>query len=390
MRKKWLVAAVIFSLIGIIVSSVSIAEYFHIQRSGLEEASFCSINEVINCDIVNASSYSVLFGIPTAVWGLLFYLVAAGFALFIRISKEPKESTLSFIWLVTIIGFIWTLRMAYVSAFVLHAICITCLSQYLVNLILLVSFSVAGTIGLKQRFLCIFSKKIFVSALVTGLVFGVGYVFALSAVKSSADNVTDENINEAVNAFFRQSLYDIKPETLAMAPVWGNPDAKVTIVEFSDFQCPFCKVAAFNVKPYLQEFRDKVKFVFLNYPLDNSCNKYMQGPMHTQSCIAARAAVCAQEKGRFWEYHDDVFRNQSKLSRDVLLNLASKNGIDKDWMGTCIDSKESLAKVEADIETGHHIYLAGTPSFFVDQRSLRVWRSPEALRKVIRQSLKNK
>lgn len=388
MRKKWLVAAFIAALIGIGLSYISISEYFSIQKSGLENQSFCTVNSFINCDLVNASSYSMLFGIPVAGWGLLFYISAAAFALFIKISKSNKETALSLIWALSVVGVIWALRMAYVSIFVLNALCLTCLSEYVVTIFIMIALFAASRLSVIERIKMLFSSRVISPAITVAIIFGLGYVFTLSATGKAGQMPTDKEITELVAAHMRQSLYDIKPEDIKDAPVWGNPNAKTTIVEFSDFQCPFCRVAAFNIKPYLQEYRKNVKFVFLNYPLDNSCNKYMERPMHANACLAAKASVCANEKGKFWEIHDGMFKNQNKIKKEMLLDLAEKNGIDKGWMGSCIDSPGTLAKVQADIETAHHIYLTGTPSVFINQRALRYWKVPEIMRPIIEEEIR--
>lgn len=388
MRKKWLVAAFIGALLGLVVSAISISEYVHIQKAGLEESSFCAINETINCDIINASSYATLFRIPTAAWGFLFYLLLACYAIFTKAVKNPKQRTVAFAWAISLVGLLWTIRMAYISAFVLKAFCITCLGQYVINLFLLIAFTFASEEKIVDRIKLLFSQKIITHGLTAMLVLGIGYVFAFSAFEKSKAVVTDADIRMMLDGHFRQSLNDIKPESLANAPTWGNPNAKTTIVEFSDFQCPFCRMAAFNIKPYLYEFRDKVKFVFLNYPLDNSCNKYLNGPMHQNACTAAKAAVCAKDKGKFWEYSEDLFRNQTKLSREEIVKLAQKNGMDKTWFEGCIDSEETLNRVKDDIETANHIYISGTPSVFINQRALHAWRYPEALRAVVTEEIK--
>ncbi|MBI2974680.1 MAG: thioredoxin domain-containing protein [Deltaproteobacteria bacterium] len=388
MRKKWLTAVFISALLGIVIASISAGEYFHVRKNGFEEASFCSINEVVNCDIINASSYSEMAGVPVAAWGILFYIIIGCYAFFVRSSKQQRFEALSFASALSFIGLLWTVRMAYASVFTLHAVCITCAAQYALNLFIFIALLAGGSLSIKERIALALSKKMLPHLLTAGIIFGIGYVFSLSAAKGATPELSAFDIKEVVNAHFRQSLYDIKPQDLAKAPIWGNKDAKVTIAEFSDFQCPFCRVAAFNVRPFLHEFRDKVKFAYLNYPLDNSCNQYMQGPMHQNACLAAKAAVCANEKEKFWEYHDDIFKNQQKLSRELLMDLAGKHGIDKEWMGKCMDSDETLARVKEDIEVAHHIYLSGTPSIFINQRLLRAWRSPEALRNIVREEIK--
>lgn len=388
MRKKWLAAAILTAVLGIIVSGVSISEYFHIHTKGLEEASFCAINEVVNCDIVNASSYATLLGIPTAGWGLFFYITVGVIALYVRASREPKEVAGGFVLAMALAAILWTLRMAYVSTFILHAVCIVCIAQYILNLFLLIASLFVSRLSFKERFPKIFGKKIIPHVVTTAIIFGIGYVFTLSAVKNAAARQMNIDVPSMVNDHFKQSLYNIKSEDLKDKPTWGSKDAPITIVEFSDFQCPFCRLAAFNIKPYLYEFRDKVKFAFLNYPLDNSCNQYVQTPMHQNACLAARAAICADQKGKFWEYHDGVFKNQQKISRELLVKLATDNGMEKAWFEQCMDSEESLNRVKEDVEIGHRIYIAGTPSVFINQRQLLTWRSPEVLRRVLKREIK--
>lgn len=395
MRKKWLTVAIFFSIIGIIAASISLYEYFHLLKSGFEEASFCAISETINCDIVNASSYATLFGVPMASWGLLFYFTLFCFAFYARFGSSHRERAISFAWFMSLAAFLWSLRMAYVSYAIIHAVCITCLAQYAINLLLTVILYFSSVASLKERFSLVFSKKAFSHVLTAAIIFGIGYVFSLSAVRGAAGNIKPEDVQAAVDAHFKQSLYDIRPEEFsndrwgaASAPVWGNPESKVTIIEFSDFECPFCRIAAFSIRPYLYEFKDKVRFIFLNYPLDNTCNKYMDYPMHKNSCMAARVGVCAQWERKFWEYHDDVFKNQKDISRGLLKKLTVKHGFAAETFDDCLNSDLTLKPLQTDIETARHIYLNGTPSIFINNRLLRAWRSPEVLRAVVKKEIK--
>jgi len=388
MRKKWMAFAIILSVVGLITAFFSLSEYLHIQKAGLEVPSFCAIDETINCDIVNASSYAVMFGLPTAAWGIIFYVLVLVFLFYIRLSKKDREIAASFIFWTAVVGFLWSVRMGLVSYFVLHAICLTCGAQYIVNALLLLTLYFSFKLSLADRFKKLFSGKIFGPALSALIIMGIGYIFASSALKNKEAELSPSEIEDAVSAFYRQSLYSMKPEDIEGAPYWGNKSAKVVIIEFSDYQCPFCRIAAFNIKPYLYEFKDKVKLVFVNYPLDNACNKYMQSPMHPSSCVAAKAAICAGEKEKFWDVHNAIFRNQRNLNYESITNIASSYGIDKDWLVSCMESPAVKERLEKDIELSHRIYLTGTPSVFIDNRILRFWRSPEVLRAIIREEIK--
>ena len=99
-------------------------------------------------------------------------------------------------------------------------------------------------------------------------------------------------------------------------PQKGNLNADITVVEYSDFQCPYCASAGKPaVEQLLSEYGDKVKLVWKNYPLGQSCNHNVTRPFHPRSCIAAEAAMCAYEQGKFWEMHDLLFSNQSSWSK---------------------------------------------------------------------------
>src|SRR5260221_113503 len=116
-------------------------------------------------------------------------------------------------------------------------------------------------------------------------------------------------------------------------PSWGPANAKVTIVEFSDFQCPYCEMFFQRTYPLLQKnYGDKVRFVFRNYPISG---------LHPDADRAAYAAACAKEQNKFWEYHDVLFKNQNDLSRDALIKYASQANItDSKQFTDCLDKEK--------------------------------------------------
>lgn len=107
----------------------------------------------------------------------------------------------------------------------------------------------------------------------------------------------------------------------------GPKTAPITIVEFSDFQCPYCRVAAISLKTVMQRFPGKVRLVFRNYPLDNSCNRMMQRPLHTNPCEAAKAAYCAKDQGKFGCYRQ-LFEHQADIGKTKVIDLAKAGGVD--------------------------------------------------------------
>jgi protein-disulfide isomerase len=159
-------------------------------------------------------------------------------------------------------------------------------------------------------------------------------------------------------------------------PSMGGKDAKITIVEFSDFQCPYCSQAAKTMKILKDKYKDKVKIVFRNYPL----------PFHNQAEGAAVAGLCAQEQSpeSFWKMHDYMFDNQQGgLDPASLKQAARKIGLKGDQFDQCLDTNKYLAQVRADMEEGKRVKVKSTPTFFVNGQLLGGAFPPEVFEEVI-------
>src|SRR4030065_892175 len=154
-----------------------------------------------------------------------------------------------------------------------------------------------------------------------------------------------------------QELQDITA-SIDDDPVKGKADAPVTIIEFSDYQCPFCGRFVKNIFPDIaKKYIDtgKVKYIFRDFPLD----------FHKQAPKASEAANCAGDKGKYWEMHDKLFDNQSALTLDNLRQYAKDIGLDADSFNTCIDSGKHAAEIAKDFEDGKKAMVSGTPSFII-------------------------
>ena len=163
-------------------------------------------------------------------------------------------------------------------------------------------------------------------------------------------------------------------------PAKGPASAPIEIIEFSDFQCPYCLRANPTVTQVLSAYGDRVHLVFRNYPLPN----------HPNARPAAEAAACAGEQGRFWQYHDQLFANQSKLSTPELKQHAADLGLDAATFNTCVDSHKLKAQVDADIEAGQQVGVDGTPAFFVNGRMLSGAQPFEAFKRLIDEEIELK
>jgi protein-disulfide isomerase len=146
------------------------------------------------------------------------------------------------------------------------------------------------------------------------------------------------------------------------APAQGPADAKVTMVEFVDFECPFCGRYARDTLPQLRhEYGDRIRYVSRQFPLD----------IHPNAERAALAAECAGEQGRYWPFHDLLFKHQETLGTPDLADYAREVGLDMGRYTSCIDDPATRARVQHDIEDGRRYGVTGTPAFFINGRLVR-------------------
>lgn len=164
----------------------------------------------------------------------------------------------------------------------------------------------------------------------------------------------------------------------AGSPVRGPADAAVTLVEFSDFQCPYCSIAVGKLNAVLEAYPGKVKLIFKEFPLDT----------HSQAALAAAAAIAAQQQGKFWQMHDALFAHRRDLSRPTILALARETGLDMKRFETDLDSAETKKTVARDLQDGDHAGVEGTPSVFVNGRKYNGSLDLPDFRKIIDGELK--
>lgn len=143
-------------------------------------------------------------------------------------------------------------------------------------------------------------------------------------------------------------------------PVAGPAGAPVEIVEFSDFQCPFCQRLTATLDRLKAEYGDRVRLVFKDYPLPN----------HAQAFKAAEAGLCANAQGRFWALHDAMFSNQDELEVDDLKRRAGELGLDRAAFDACLDSDRFAEQVNADLQYGQAIGVQSTPTVFINGRAV--------------------
>jgi protein-disulfide isomerase len=145
------------------------------------------------------------------------------------------------------------------------------------------------------------------------------------------------------------------------APLRGPEKAPVTIVEFTDYQCPYCSRVQPTLERIFTEYKDQVNLVFKDFPLD----------FHKDARGAHNAALCAADQNKFWEFHDIVFKNQQKIGIDDLKKYGADLGLDTEKFNACIDQRAHEKTVAANVQLGQTLGVTGTPCFFVNGRVLK-------------------
>ena len=151
---------------------------------------------------------------------------------------------------------------------------------------------------------------------------------------------------------FKEAVVDINA-----GHIKGDRDAKLVMIEFSEYQCPFCGRFVRETMPQIQKgYIDtgKIRYVFMDFPL----------PMHAQAMKASEAALCAADQGKFWEMHDRLFANQNALSPEALSKYAEALGLDMTQFKECLDSGKHAAQIKATMAEGQKAGITGTPGFF--------------------------
>jgi len=162
------------------------------------------------------------------------------------------------------------------------------------------------------------------------------------------------------------------------ARVRGNLSAPITIVEFSDFQCPYCKKVVPTLKNLLTKYDGRVKLAYRDFPMRQ---------LHPHAQMAAEAARCAEVQGKFWEYHDALFADQPKLDEGGLSATARKLGLDENSFQACLKEGKFKLQIEQDVQDGTKAGVVGTPGFFINGEFVNGAQSQEEFEKIIEREL---
>lgn len=352
----------------------------------VDYASFCNVNATINCDVVLSSPYASFLGWSVAAWAIVYYLVVIAFAAGAMVSARAsgRQTVATSIFVLAIWGLLFSVYMALVAFAVLHTVCLMCSALYLVSIGLFVAAwrlrSVFRTMGRRHsgarppqdRLVLLLSG----AAVVALIAIGSWEAFGRGARAVDATDVARLR-PQFYRWYFEQPLVADPPDGGRNSR--GSQQAPVTIVEFSDFQCSHCAALHQSLDDVVHRMGGKVRVVFRHFPLDRSCNPNVPTHVHPSACLAAVAAECAGDQGKFWPYHNLLFANQDALSREFLIRYAERLGIDVARFTACLGSAEAQGRVRQDTEEGTRLGLDSTPTLFINGRTIKGALPPELL-----------
>lgn len=221
------------------------------------------------------------------------------------------------------------------------------------------------------------------SIIIAGLIIAGSIIFIQMNTSEKKSLPNNEDINkennkeeEFINYFFSS---DVKEGIVVSENdhIRGNFNAPVTIVEYSDFECPFCNVFHPTMKKILQDYPDKVRWVYKHFPLEG---------IHPQAFPAAEASECAwEQKGNegFWQFADLLFENQERLGKKLYQELAQELNLDMNQFEQCVSSRKYQQKVKEDLQEGDSLGVRGTPGSFINGRIIEGALPYEMMKKII-------
>lgn len=332
--------------------------------------SACNVNEVINCDVVNQSAASEMFGVPITLFGLGFY---AGLMLAAMFHKSSTPRLFQVSGLFAVLNLIYSAWLAY-QASLIGAVCFVCITIYAANALLLW----AALEGLKKNEERLRPAPALLTSWTTLIISGTFAVVVIGGAgqwnqvkaKDPAQAIkkaqqSDAPVELDANMLAQLYMQPANPVELdGSEHVLGDPNAPYLLVEWADYGCPHCAIAASEL-PQLVKEMPNIQVRFKAFPLSGPCNPAMQSDGDPRRCQAAAAVECAGDQAKFWDLQHLVFANQQNLEDDDLAFMANQVGLDMDAWKACMAGPEVWEGIKSDSLAGVKAGVQGTPSMFL-------------------------
>lgn len=302
------------------------------------------------CDVVRASRYANMWGLPMPAYGVVMYAVLA-LLIFAEALVGAPLARVTRLALAAIsgAGFIFSLYLTWLEGFVIHAWCAWCVTSAITVTLffILALLELVRPSPLPAEPLA--TVRGHFALLFAAIVLGVPAFWYLSRHGEVPTNIraSDEALREHL----------IRPDS----HVAGNPSASLAVVEFGDFECPACGREEPVVEEVLKKYGTQIRFYFRQFPLEK---------VHQDALPAAEASECAADQGKFWEAEQKLYENQIDLSEPALERHAGELGLDAARFKQCMTSGAALSRIRRDLDDGRAIGINATPTFFVGPKEM--------------------
>lgn len=388
MSSKARALAFVFAFVGLGAMLAAVSVHYRLLFNP-RYTSFCDISSTVSCSEVYLSRYSTAFGVPLAVFGAIWF---AGVVVLLGASvagpQSIRESIPGYLFALSTGALAVVLYLIYISFAVLKVFCVLCLTTDAAVVGLFIVSGAATSFPMTTlprraihdlRAVIASPLAILIAVLFLG---GAASAVALFPREGAAlEPAASQQSQEVDRRAEFDRWYAAQPRVPIVVPV----DAKVVIVDFSDFQCPFCKQAYQTLKPILAKYNEKqpgaVKLVLKDFPLDSKCNTNVQnGGPHPSACEAAVAVRLARAKNRDAALEDWLFDNQPSMTSETVRKAARE-------IGQVTDFQEKYAPtielVKGDIDFGHSLNVKATPTLFINGVKIEGVLAPQYLDRAI-------
>ncbi len=351
-------------IMGLAISTFQTKQFFELRGGLASMHSICDLSATFDCTAVEMSKYAELTpSIPlsqVAIAGYLMIIFYATLGFFERL----KKNTRLILPLLTGISLFFAFYSLWLMLVTLKKTCLFCVILDILNgLLFLASIQFPLRLSLKDRLLPLGLQFLATGIVALGLSFGVSHVY----------NIDPPGMAEALEQEY-QLIINTPPVVISVpddAPQLGPKNAPITLLKFSDYQCPSCKLAAQSDHALIKRYPTQIRIVFLNFPLGMACNKSMKEELHESACEAAAVAICAAQQGYFGAAYEALYENQDHFAEGSIAELLqSIPGLNINQVRECLSQTATQSKIQRDLEFGSQLNVHVTPTYFINGKKV--------------------
>jgi protein-disulfide isomerase len=384
MSKRATLLALVCALVGLGASVAAAYVHYRLLYDPTYR-SFCDVSSRVTCTVVYMSRFSTFRGVPVAIFGAMWFVVAGLFSFAaLRARDSVRESVPGYLFVLSTLALAVILYLGYASFVILKAVCILCLTTYaaVIGLFLISGAATTFPMTTLPRRAARDVRVLVASplALTLAILFFAGAATTLAffpregVVDAGAAAAAPAPLSQERQSEFER-YYSSQPRIPLVIP---NDGAKVLIVKFNDFQCPACGQSYLAYKPifakYEAEHPGQVKVVLKDYPLNKDCNDGIGQTIHPAACDAAVAVRLAQQHNKIEAMEEWLYTHQPSMTPPSVRQAARDIGLITDFD---VKYQSTLALVKGDVALGRQLGVKSTPTFFVNGVKLEGMLPPQ-------------